>query len=77
MGSYIHMKDEDMETLKLTEAESHAVYDRGIKRTEMFNESPEEMALEKRISKSYIYILMKNSYIMTISTRKSQRDHVY
>lgn len=55
MGSYINMKDEDTETLKLTEVESHAVYDWEIKITAMFNESPEEMVLEKRISLSYIF----------------------
>lgn len=38
-----------METLKLIEVQSHAVYGRQIKITEMFNESPEEMVIEKRV----------------------------
>lgn len=71
MGSYINMKDEDKETLKLPEVQSHAVYDWEIKITEMFNESPEEMIIEKRIKPFICIFLMKNSYIMTISTRKS------
>lgn len=54
MGSYINMKDEDKESLKCTEVQSHAVYDWEIKITEMFNESPEEMVIEKRIL-SYVF----------------------
>lgn len=40
------MKDEDTETLKFTEIQSHAVYDWEIKITEMINESPGETATE-------------------------------
>lgn len=43
------MKDGDMETLKLIEVHSHAVYDWEIEIAELFNESLEEMVIEKGV----------------------------